>query len=158
MERVTHENARFSYGGGQHTTLAAAEAALEMGKAVGRAQSMEIWINSPLRLDEHNLDMVWKLKDKKPSVRICNMPVRHERSHAPADALVRFPRRNVSGPWLCCGCWTLPVESAYREDAFATYPMQMNTATVLMSGPEYTQLALLRVFQARRQGNRKPYR
>jgi trimethylamine---corrinoid protein Co-methyltransferase len=156
MERVTHENARFSYGGGQHTTLAAAEAALEMGKAVGRPQSMEIWINSPLRLDEHNLDMVWKLSDKKPSVRVCNMPVRGMSGPMPLPTLLALSTAECFGAIAVLRLLNVAGRVCYREDAFATYPMQMNSATVLMSGPEYTQLALLRVFQARRHGIESP--
>jgi trimethylamine--corrinoid protein Co-methyltransferase len=156
MERMTHENARFSYGGGQHTTLAAAEAGLEMGKAVGRVQSMEVWVTSPLRIDEQNLDMVWNLRDKKPPVRISNMPVRGMSGPMPLPGLMALSAAECFGAITVLRLLNVAGRLSYREDAFASYAMQMNTASVLLSGPEYTQLALLRVFQARRNGIKNP--
>jgi trimethylamine:corrinoid methyltransferase-like protein len=156
MERVTHENARFSYGGGQHTTLAAAEAALEMGQAVGRVQSMEVWVTSPLKIDAQNLDMAWKLRDKKPPVRVNSMPVRGMTGPMPLPGLLALSAAECYGAATVVRLLNVAGRLSYREDAFAPYSMQMNTASVLLSGPEFTQLSLLRVFHARHNGIKNP--
>ena len=156
MERVTHENARWSYGGGQATSLACAEAGIEMSAVVGRPHELEIWVTSPLNLDPTGLDILWKLRHRRPPVRIANMPVLGMSAPISLAGILAQTTAECLGVATVLRLLDAAESVAYRTDAFWCYAVDMRTANVLCSGPDYLRLMALSMFLAKRHGVEKP--
>jgi trimethylamine--corrinoid protein Co-methyltransferase len=156
MERVTHENSRWSYGGGQATSAAAAEAGMEMSAVVGRPHELEIWVTSPLNLDPGGLDILWKLRHRRPRVRIANMPVRGMSAPVSLAGILAQTAAECLGAATLLRLLDITESIAYRTDAFWAYSVDMRSANVLCSGPDYLRLMTLCIFLARRYGVDKP--
>ena len=156
MERVTHENCRFSYGGGQATTLAAAEAGLEMSAVVNRPHELEIWVTSPLVLDPTGLEIAWKLRQRRPRVRISNMPVRGMSGPISLAGMLALTTAECLGAATVLRALSIAENLAFRIDAFWGYTMDPRTANVLLGGPDYLRLMILSIFLGRRYGIDRP--
>jgi trimethylamine:corrinoid methyltransferase-like protein len=156
MERVTHENCRYSYGGGQATSVLAAEAGIEMSAVVGRPHELEIWITSPLNLDPGGLDILWQLRQRRPRVRVANMPVRGMSGPISLAGMLAQTVAECLGAVTILRLLDICSSVAYRTDAFWMYAADMQTANVLINGPDYTRLLLLSLFLAKRYGIDKP--
>jgi trimethylamine--corrinoid protein Co-methyltransferase len=156
MERVTHENCRFSYGGGQATSAAAAEAAIEMCAVVGRPHELEIWVTSPLDLDPGGLEILWRLRHRRPRVRLCNMPVRGMSAPISLAGILAQTVAECLGTATVLRLLEVASSITYRIDAFMAYAVDMRTANVLMSGPDYLRLMLLGMYLGKRYGIEKP--
>ena len=156
MERVTHENSSCSFGGGQTTSVPAAEAALEMSAVVGRHCELEIWINSPLTLDPGGLDIIWQLRHRRPAVRCANMPTRGMSGPMSLAGLLAQSAAECFGTVTVLRLLDVASTVSYRIDAFWAFPVDMRTANVLLSGPDYTRLLVLCMCQARRHGINDP--
>ena len=152
MERVTDENSQYSYGGGQITTAVTAEAALEMREVVHRPFEMEIWITSPLCLDPGGLDVLWKLRHRRPNVHIANMPVRGMSAPISLAGILAQSVAECLGAAAILRALDLAGSVAYRTDAFWSYNLDMRTANVLDCGPDYLRLFSLSTQLAARYG------
>jgi trimethylamine--corrinoid protein Co-methyltransferase len=152
MERLTHEYAKYSYGGGQATHPVTAEASVRMSEVVGRPHGLELWINSPLTFDGNNLETLWNLRHLKTPVRVASMPVLG--MSAPMN-LKGIMAQSVAECW---GAITLlkllkfESEISFRIDAFVTYSADMRSGNVLINGPDYLRLLLLATEIARHNG------
>jgi len=156
MERITHENARYSYGGGQQTSAVTAEASLEMSAVVGRPHALELWVNSPLNMDATGLDIIWRLRERKPNVRISNMPVQGMSGPITLPGMLALTAAECFGAATVLR--TIGVSSCvtYRTDAFWGYTVDMRSTNVLLSGPDYLRLMVFCVYLAKRHGIRRP--
>ena len=156
MERLTHEYSRYSYGAGQATSAPAAEASLVMHKLVGRPHSLELWINSPLKMDGKGLDIVWKLRHLSPGVSVCSMPVRGQSGPIYVSGLLAQSAAESFGAITVVSLLGVGPDIAFRQDAFTAYAVDMMSGNVLLSGPESLQLLILRVQTAKRHGIAAP--
>lgn len=156
MERITHENCRYSYGGGQATSVAAAEAGIEMSAVVNRPHELEIWVTSPLNMDPGGLDILWKLRRRRPRVRIANMPVRGMSGPISLAGMMAQTVAECLGVVTVLRLLGVCSSVAYRIDAFWMYAVDMQSANVLVNGPDYLRLMLLAMFLAKRYGIAKP--
>lgn len=156
MERITHENCRFSYGGGQATSLAAAEAGIEMSAVVNRPHELEIWVTSPLDMDPGGLDVLWKLRHRKPRVRIANVPVRGMSGPISLSGMLAQTTAECLGVATVLRLLDITESINYRIDAFWMYAVDMRTANVLLSGPDYLRLMTLAIFLGKRYGIDNP--
>ena len=156
MERVTHENVRYSYGGGQATTRATAEATIEMSAVVGRPHALELWVTSPLKMDPLGLDIVWKLRHRRPHVRIISSPVRGMTGPISLAGILAQSAAECFGAAALLRMLGIAESVTYRTDAFVTYPVEMRSANVLVSGPDYLRQLVLSIFFARRHGIEGP--
>ena len=156
MERITHENSSCSFGGGQATSVPAAEAALEMGAVVGRPCELEIWINSPLTLDPTGLGIIWQLRDRRPPIRCANMPARGMSGPMTLAGLLAQSAAECMGTVAVLRLLDISSAVTYRIDAFWAFPVDMRTGNVLLSGPDYLRLLVLCMCQARRHGVKSP--
>jgi trimethylamine---corrinoid protein Co-methyltransferase len=156
MERLTFENARFAYGAGQATHVATAEASLEMSQAAGRPHGLELWVNSPLKLDGKGLDILWQLRHRKPqvkvNVKICSVPIRGMSTPVfEAAALAQNVAECLAGI-TTLRLLNLTGEISYRIDAFTIFTVDMQSGNVLLSGPDCLRLALLTTQIAKHHG------
>ena len=152
MERVTHENCRFSYGGGQVTTVPAAEASIEMSAVVNRPHSLELWIADPLVVDSTGMEILWRLKHRRPKVRICNMPALGMSCPISISGLLAQTVAECLGAATVLKLLDLSDDISYRVDAFWGYSVDMRSGNVLLSGPDYLRLMTLSIFLAKRYG------
>ncbi len=152
MERLTYENARFAYGAGQATHPATAEASLEMSHAAGRPHGLELWVNSPLKLDGKGLDILWQLRHRKPKVRVCSVPIRGMSTPVfEAAALAQNVAECFAGI-TTLRLLNLAAEISYRIDAFTIFTVDMQSGNVILSGPDCLRLALWTTQIAKRHG------
>ena len=156
MERITHENARLSYGGGQATTAAAAEASMEMSAVVHRPHELELWVNSPLNMDPTGLDILQKLRSRRPRVRVTNMPVRGLSAPISLAAILAQTVAECLGAATILHLAGIAGAISFRIDAFWGYAIDMRSTNVLICGPDYLRLAMLSIFLGRRYGVEKP--
>ena len=152
MERLTHENVRLSYGGGQATSALTAEAAIEMSAVVNRPRAIEMWVSSPLIMDPLGLDIIWKLRHRRPDVRVISSPVRGMTAPISlAGGLAQSAAECFAAASLL-RILDIAGTVAFRTDAFVIYPVEMRGANVLVSGPEYLRHLVLSILLARRHG------
>jgi trimethylamine---corrinoid protein Co-methyltransferase len=156
MERVVHENCRFSYGAGQATTAAAAEAQIEMSAVVNRAHELEVWVTSPLILDPTGLDILFKLRHRRPAVRLCNVPVRGMSSPISLAGTLAQSTAECLGTATVLRLLNIASPVTYRVDAFWSFAMDMRTGNVLTNGPDYLRLMVLSINLAKRYGIKSP--
>ena len=156
MERVTHENSRFSYGGGQATSAVTAEAQIEMSTVVNRPHELELWVNSPLNMDPTGLDILWQLRHRRPRVRIANMPVLGMSAPISIAGLLAQTTAECLGAAALLRILNITDSISFRVDAFWGYAVDMRSANVLLSGPDYLRLMLLSNFLGKRYGIAAP--
>ena len=156
MERLTHEYARDSLGSGQATSAAAAEASLEMHRVIGRPRSLELWVNSPLKMDAKGLDIIWKLRHLKPNVCVTNVAVRGQSAPIFLSGLLAQSTAECFAGMTLIRLLNLGGAVTYRHDAFGCYSVDMQSGTVLLSAPDYLRLSLLRTTLARHHGVARP--
>ena len=156
MERVTHENVRLSYGGGQATSPVTAEAAIEMSAVVNRPRALEMWVSSPLIMDPLGLDIIWKLRHRRPDVRIISSPVRGMTAPISLAGCLAQSAAECFAAAALLRILDIAGTVAYRTDSFVIYPVEMRGANVLVSGPEYLRHLILSIFLARRHGVEAP--
>lgn len=156
MERLTHENARVSYGAGQATNPISAEACLEMSEAVGRPHGLELWITSPLKINRDGLDIILHLRHKKPKIRVANMPGRGMTAPVALSGLLAQSTAECFGAVTMLRLLDITGPVSYRIDAFWSYAVDMQSGNFLLSGPEYLKLMLLSISLARRHGISHP--
>ncbi|MFH0795685.1 MAG: trimethylamine methyltransferase family protein [Candidatus Omnitrophota bacterium] len=152
MERLTHENARVSYGAGQATNPITAEACLEMSEVVGRPHGLELWITSPLKIDRNGLDIILRLRHKKPKIRVANMPGRGMTAPVALSGLLAQSAAECFGAVTMLRLLAITGPVSYRIDAFWSYAVDMRSGNILLSGPDYFKLMLLSIFLAKRHG------
>ena len=156
MELLTHEYARYSYGAGQATSVASAEASMEMHKALGRSNSLELWVNSPLKIDGKGLDIIWKLRHLKPNIRVVNVAVQGQSAPIFTSGLLAQSAAECFAGMTIVRLLNLGGAVTYRDDAFGCYAVDMQSGSVLLNGPVYLQLSVLRAELARRHGIARP--
>ena len=156
MERLTHEYARHSYGAGQATSAAAAEASYQMHKALGRSNSLELWVNSPLKLDSKGLGIIWKLRHLKPNIRVVNVAVQGQSAPIFLSGLLAQSSAECFAGMAVMHLLDMGGAVNYRHDAFGCYSVDMQSGTVLCNGPVYLQLSILRTELARHNGIVRP--
>lgn len=156
MERLTLEYARYGYGGGQATSVAAAQAGYEMRNAMGRPGSLELWVNSPLKMDGKGLDIIWKLRHLKPNVTVVNVPVLGQSSPIFISSLLAQTSAECFAGMTIIRLLDLGGAVTYRHDSFGCYSVNMQGGNVLLSGPLYLQLSILRTELAKHNGVAEP--
>ena len=156
MELLTHEYARHSYGAGQATSAAAAEASYQMHKALGRSNSLELWVNSPLKLDSKGLGIIWKLRHLKPNIRVVNVAVQGQSAPIFLSGLLAQSSAECFAGMAVMHLLDMGGAVNYRHDAFGCYSVDMQSGTVLCNGPVYLQLSILRTELARHNGIVRP--
>ena len=156
MERLTLEYARHGYGAGQATSVASAEAGYEMRKALGRTGSLELWVNSPLKMDGKGLDIIWKLRHLKPNIRVVNVPVLGQSTPIFISSLLAQTSAECFAGMTIMRLLDLGGAVTYRHDSFGCYTVNMQSANVMLSGPLYLQLSILRTELARHNGVVEP--
>ena len=129
---------------------------MEMSAVVHRPHELELWVNSPLNMDPTGLDILWKLRSRRPRVRVTNMPVRGLSAPISLAAILAQTVAECLGAAtiLCLAGITGAI--SFRIDAFWGYAIDMRSANVLGSGPDYLRLMMLSIFLGRRYGGEKP--
>jgi len=127
-----------------------------MSAVVNRPNELEIWITSPLVLDPTGLDILWKLRRRRPRVRISNMPVRGMTGPISLAGMLALTAAECFGAAAVLRSLDVASSITYRVDAFWAYATDMRTANVLLSGPDYLRLMTLSVFLGKRYGIEKP--
>jgi trimethylamine--corrinoid protein Co-methyltransferase len=155
MERLTHEYARKSYGSSQITHIVSAEAGLEMSELVGRPHGLELWTDSPLKMNGNCLKMAWGLRHLKPKIRIAGMPTIGMSS--PLSMFATFAQSVAE----CLGSMAVMKfagfdDVSFRIDAFDCYTVDMKSANPLVNGPEYLRMLIISNEIARRYGIKNP--
>ncbi len=156
MERLTHENAKFSYGAGQATNPVTAEASLEMFEVLGRKQYLELWITSPLNLEGNSLEVLWSLRHRRPRVRVVNMPVQGMSGPIFPGALLAQSTAECLGAAAIVRLLDIAEEVSYRLASFYAYSVDMRSGNVLLSGPDYLKLMVATSQLAKRYGIETP--
>lgn len=156
MERLTLEYARHGFGGGQATSVAAAEAAYQMRNALGRPGCLELWINSPLKMDGKGLDIIWKLRHLKPNIKVVNVPVLGQSTPIFISSMLAQTSAECFAGMTIMRLLNLGGAVTYRHDSFGCYTVNMQSANVMLSGPLYLQLSILRNELAKHNGVVEP--
>lgn len=143
MFKAVYENSHKPFGGGQITSLKTAEAYYQMAQLLDEPFSLELWVISPLTIDETHLDIIQSFKDRKPDIWLASMPMLGVSAPIFIEtAFVESIAECLAAATtlkLCCP------ESRiyYRSDAFYVYPFDMAGTELAWGSPEYLFMSLV---------------
>jgi trimethylamine---corrinoid protein Co-methyltransferase len=127
-----------------------------MRKALGRTGSLELWVNSPLKMDGKGLDIIWKLRHLKPNVIVVNVPVLGQSTPIFISSMLAQTSAECFAGMTIMRLLDLGGAVTYRHDSFGCYTVNMQNANVMLSGPLYLQLSILRTELAKHNGVVEP--